>query len=365
MPSYPSPTLGTVTMFGPLMVSSAGVPNHIVTTALNPNIPIVQDDAQIFSYYVSAASGGTAGDVASNARIYSSITGAPNAYVFNALNVVDYNGTGGNGQLVAAYDQAIRRTRNTGGASNNPEIFGAVMECIDFTNSDSGLTNSMSGFEIDMTCGNTDSANKRRGFGMYLNKANVSDVAPIVSLGMHLAANSGSYDTVLKIETPFNIAALDLRLANATVNTAHAIWLRSSNNIALDTPASLILQGDNSGGMIMAGSAGNPARIIYQPGSGVNKWWSGAWLDGSFYIADDTHGTNRLTIGSAGATTLNCSSLALFDVTTPVGKRTGWGVPTGTATRTTFNTASVTLPQLAEHLKALIDDLTAYGLIGA
>lgn len=44
---------------------------------------------------------------------------------------------------------------------------------------------------------------------------------------------------------------------------------------------------------------------------------------------------------------------------------TGWGVPTGTATRSTFDTSSVTTAQLAERVKALIDDLTAHGLIGA
>lgn len=46
-------------------------------------------------------------------------------------------------------------------------------------------------------------------------------------------------------------------------------------------------------------------------------------------------------------------------------RRTGWGAPTGTPTRTTFATGSVTLPQLAERVKALIDDLTTHGLIGA
>ncbi|MFM6453108.1 MAG: hypothetical protein ACKPH7_15015, partial [Planktothrix sp.] len=45
-------------------------------------------------------------------------------------------------------------------------------------------------------------------------------------------------------------------------------------------------------------------------------------------------------------------------------RRTGWTTPTGTATRTAFSTATVTLPQLAERVKALIDDLTAHGLIG-
>jgi hypothetical protein len=42
----------------------------------------------------------------------------------------------------------------------------------------------------------------------------------------------------------------------------------------------------------------------------------------------------------------------------------GWAPATGTATRTAFATGAVTLPALAEHVKALIDDLIAYGAIG-
>lgn len=43
---------------------------------------------------------------------------------------------------------------------------------------------------------------------------------------------------------------------------------------------------------------------------------------------------------------------------------TGWTQAVGTADRATFNTASVTLPELAERVKALIEDLYAHGLIG-
>ena len=49
-------------------------------------------------------------------------------------------------------------------------------------------------------------------------------------------------------------------------------------------------------------------------------------------------------------------------------RKTGWAVASGTATRTTFDTATVTTAQLAERVKALIDDLHAtagHGLIGA
>lgn len=55
-----------------------------------------------------------------------------------------------------------------------------------------------------------------------------------------------------------------------------------------------------------------------------------------------------------------------FFGTTAVNRKTGWGIASGSATRTTFDTTTVTLPQLAERVKALIDDLHAtagYGLL--
>lgn len=48
-------------------------------------------------------------------------------------------------------------------------------------------------------------------------------------------------------------------------------------------------------------------------------------------------------------------------------RKTGWAVASGTATRTTFDTTTVTTAQLAERVKALIDDFHAtagHGLIG-
>lgn len=60
------------------------------------------------------------------------------------------------------------------------------------------------------------------------------------------------------------------------------------------------------------------------------------------------------------------ATLLQINGTQVVGARiTGWAAATGTAARTTFDTASVTLPDLAERVKALIDDLSAHGLIGA
>jgi hypothetical protein len=41
----------------------------------------------------------------------------------------------------------------------------------------------------------------------------------------------------------------------------------------------------------------------------------------------------------------------------------GWAAATGTASRTTFATSTVTTAQLAEKVKALIDDLTTLGIL--
>ncbi len=44
--------------------------------------------------------------------------------------------------------------------------------------------------------------------------------------------------------------------------------------------------------------------------------------------------------------------------------RSGWTAPTGTATRTGFATSSATVTQVAQALKAVIDDLIALGILG-
>lgn len=55
-----------------------------------------------------------------------------------------------------------------------------------------------------------------------------------------------------------------------------------------------------------------------------------------------------------------------YNGTRVVGSRqTGWAAATGTATRTTFATSTVTTEQLAQRVKGLIDDLMSHGLLGA
>jgi hypothetical protein len=85
----------------------------------------------------------------------------------------------------------------------------------------------------------------------------------------------------------------------------------------------------------------------------------------SVYCSDSSH-LALLTDGyihSFGRINTN-SFFSVLDVDVVGERKTGWATATGTATRTTFDTATVTLPQLAQRLKALLDDLFSHGLIG-
>lgn len=78
--------------------------------------------------------------------------------------------------------------------------------------------------------------------------------------------------------------------------------------------------------------------------------------------------TSAVSVGaiSGGAfSTVVPTGLAVQATQVVTSRKTGWVPATGTATRATFDTATITLPQLAERVKALLDDLTSHGLIGA
>lgn len=77
---------------------------------------------------------------------------------------------------------------------------------------------------------------------------------------------------------------------------------------------------------------------------------------------------DRITsdIGFAGNVGVAINKVYKVNNLQVVGARaTGWGVPTGTPVRTTFNTATATTADVAQRLAALINDLTTHGLIGA
>lgn len=92
--------------------------------------------------------------------------------------------------------------------------------------------------------------------------------------------------------------------------------------------------------------------------------------EGGGIVFQDAGGT-RWTMATTGLMTITPTGGAGAPVLTSTGgqllttRRTGWAAATNTKTRTTFDTTTVTLPILAAHVGALIDDLITHGLIGA
>lgn len=83
---------------------------------------------------------------------------------------------------------------------------------------------------------------------------------------------------------------------------------------------------------------------------------------GSFHWRS-TGGGTHMTL-APGSLNLASGGYSIAGTQVLGGRRTGWTVPSGTANRTAFDTATATTTQLAERLKALLDDLAAHGLIG-
>jgi hypothetical protein len=74
-------------------------------------------------------------------------------------------------------------------------------------------------------------------------------------------------------------------------------------------------------------------------------------------------GIERIGFDMSGTPRLRIAGLPVLGA-----RKTGWATATGTASRATFDTASVTLVGLAQHVKAIIDDIheiAGHGLFGA
>jgi hypothetical protein len=129
-------------------------------------------------------------------------------------------------------------------------------------------------------------------------------------------------------------------------------------------------------------SEGASAGYVIDDRDGSGQWMMYA-INDVWYVSSTSTGTNRfgvsasaITPGGTGGTVDLGSSSNYFNVmygttlrlggTQVLGSRkTGWSAWTGTATRSSRATASVTLVQLAEAFKALTDDLIAHGTIGS
>lgn len=185
--------------------------------------------------------------------------------------------------------------------------------------------------------------------------------------GIEPGASFSGEDLIGRIEFMSRAALTEtgsmIRPARITVNAEAPGWTSTSrpcNFNILVAP-----QGSPPGGVI-------PRRFaIYSDGStAINSSLgaSGRQLTvtptGQVQIGNTT-GTEKLSVTGNIQVTSTSGSFMVGALSVVGSRKTGWAAATGTATRTTFVTSTVTTEQLAQRLKALIDDLISHGLIGA
>lgn len=135
--------------------------------------------------------------------------------------------------------------------------------------------------------------------------------------------------------------AVDARSQNGMA--VSAVSLGDSSTVALNVEATL----GTAGSFRNSGASGAPT--VFIDSSAVTS------------IALQIQGRVAVSNGPIQITGFGLE----IDGDTVLGPRSaGWSAATGTADRTTFDTAAVTLEELAQRVKALLDDLTAHGLIG-
>jgi hypothetical protein len=167
---------------------------------------------------------------------------------------------------------------------------------------------------------------------------------------------------------------LDRATGRVYVDTAASTWTEI-RYLGLDTTGVVTTEAGFTGGVRLSGThqLDRDAALIFEETNVLPTVWT--YVRGGtngFVVENQEDGSSvvpTLTVNATGVANLPAATGRLqINGTQVVGPRkTGWATATGTATRTTFDTATVTTTQLAERVKALLDDLhsaAGHGLLG-
>lgn len=184
-----------------------------------------------------------------------------------------------------------------------------------------------------------------------------------------IGVGTASPDSVVDVRIA---SAGNVRFRTSSATDEVGFNARSSDNKEFQLTKWGPSQSGTSFGVAIAGGAG-----IVNDGTGVMIFGNVA-AQPIIFATNAAERVRILSSGNVGIGTptpdhtlhvvgdINTTAALLRDGTQVVtARQTGWGAPTGTATRTTFATSTVTLSELAERVKGLIDDTTTHGLIGA
>lgn len=193
-----------------------------------------------------------------------------------------------------------------------------------------------------------------------LGKASNPNVTAIYIHGTNSTNAQGGWAGGIEFSSDSMRAASNCILFSATA--AVESFIKTGTGTAAAT-ADILLQGDSAYGLILNGAYTNAALRIADNnyiGLRSNNAIKMRYVTATNFFEITNTGTERFAVYLGGTPTVELNDTQILTT-----RQTGWAAATNTKARTTFDTTSVTLPNLAARVGALIDDLIAHGLIGA
>lgn len=179
-----------------------------------------------------------------------------------------------------------------------------------------------------------------------------------VGLEAELENASGSNRSVGSLAWVFTDATASSEDVDVIVNLMSASGQREAGRFTSDGRFDITFTTDAQ--FRAVANAAVDARLVASNGSN-------ACIIGTYSAHDTVFFRNVAEAFRADAAGLNLASGKVIKVNSTqiaTARQTGWTAATNTKTRATFDTTTVTLPVLAAHVGALIDDLITHGLIG-
>jgi|694.fasta_scaffold21145_13 hypothetical protein len=317
-----------------LISKTASSPNEFAEVQLSKN----------FSY-----NGGTPGYVSSNLRLDTNVSQNVSDFVWGITSVL--NNSSNAGENVSIYGQGNRD------AGTGP-IWGGVFEAKDKTNTSGVGKSGTVGIEVDVFANGVVAGSLNRvGIDVVAGKGDPAGATCQAGYGVRVNVQGGSVAnaTYLIGYSAFGSTTADFSSASAATGAGFDVVGSPANGLRVS--GTCVVGLNTSGGTITSNAvrlASGQNIAMEATGAIRTSWGITAAIWGFYNGATERFGINT----STGI--LRVNGTQVID-----SRQTGWTAPTGTSARTTFDTATVTTAQLAERVKALIDDLTTHGLIGA
>ena len=285
----------------------------------------------------------TGGDTATEyIRRIANHSGGTVGFVSAALNVrTDVTGTGATNYewaLLSSINNYATAGENVGGYlqgnkySTGP-TWGGTIEVRELTGTTNPTTGTV-GCEVDVFANGSDNNNVRIALDIVLGKNVSGDTKCEAAYGIRVGPVNGTYAEA-RVKRAFTVGNLEFDCAfDASPGT------QASGGVAFRMAAQ----------QKFSLTATNDRYLVWDTGN--FQFWGGG-------------GTPAFQLTDAGALNIT-GSLSILGTQVVTARRTGYtNAMAGTAnTATAYNTATITLVQLAERVKAIQDSLTTHGLIG-